>query len=213
MSRTLRSSTLRRSSTCLLTLACVSLLLAGATSQLYGPEHYALPWVRVIGAGSVSASEADGSGWMLVGGIGVGDGVVSESPIGYSIVEVPYDPTEIAIGDEGEAADDQPTLVLLTPFPGIAGFANSFSVIGAAPGAEVHFIYAAARGSTPIRACPGLAVDLANPTRFAAAIADGSGVASVPLFVAGPAHGATIWLQAVDPVNCLVSQPIVHTFR
>lgn len=189
------------------------MLLAAATARLCGPYDYDLPWARLLGADSASTSESDGGGWTLVGGIGIGDGVVSESPVGYSIVEVPYDPTEIAIGDEGEAADDQPTLVLLTPVPGIAGIANSFSVIGAAPGAEVHFVYAAARGSTPIRACPGLTVGLARPARFAAAIADGSGVASVTFFVAIEAGGSTIWLQAVDPANCVVSEPIVHTFR
>ena len=103
-------------------------------------------------------------------------------------------------------------LVLTGPTPGTAGVVNTLAVTGATPGETVHFAFGTTAGSTAVPGCPGQTVDIANPQVAGTAVADGSGNISISQTVPATAAGKSFRLVAVQPVGCLVSNLVVHTF-
>lgn len=93
-----------------------------------------------------------------------------------------------------------------------AGVDNALTIIGATPGNRVYFGYARSLGSSPIPGCPGVSSILSAPTLGGSVIADAGGEATLTAFVPGSAAGLTVFLQAVDPATCDVSNWVSTTF-
>jgi hypothetical protein len=108
--------------------------------------------------------------------------------------------------------EDLPGLRFSAPSPGRAGETNTFVVDGASPGEEVYFIYGFQNGMRAVPGCPGETVGIANPQIAGTAVADANGAAVFEAMVPGGAGGVTLWLQAVEPATCSVSNLISHTF-
>ncbi len=96
-------------------------------------------------------------------------------------------------------------LGLAGPQPGISGQDNTLRVLGATPGATVHFIYSLRSGSAAVPGCPGLFVDLRNPIIAGTATADGSGRAALTVAIPPAAQHETVLVQAVERGSCRVS--------
>lgn len=103
-------------------------------------------------------------------------------------------------------------LRLRGPAPGLAGQNNALAVSGAPPNGAVAFVHASAPGRTPVPNCANLFVDLASPVLGGVANGDAAGAAQLLRNVPAVAAGRTVWLQAVAPGACAVSNPVVHHF-
>ncbi|MCZ6596846.1 MAG: hypothetical protein O7B99_04335, partial [Planctomycetota bacterium] len=74
-------------------------------------------------------------------------------------------------------------------------------------------VFSLTPGSTPVGVfCPGLTLDLNNPTVVGTATADGSGSASFSGFVPASLGGTTVFLQGADLSTCEVTNLVLHTF-
>jgi probable HAF family extracellular repeat protein len=96
--------------------------------------------------------------------------------------------------------------------PAIAGASSALFGLGFQPGATVFLIYGFAAGSTPVPGCPGLNADIAAPLILTATPADADGRIELPLTLPAGITGLGVLLQAVDPVNCTVSELSTQTF-
>jgi len=101
---------------------------------------------------------------------------------------------------------------LAPPDPGTAGATNTFTATGATPGDKVFFLAGRNPGSVNVPGCPGLAVEIASPRLLGLDVADGTGTASLDLFIPSRASGRTILFQALDRTNCTVSGVVTHIF-
>ena len=102
---------------------------------------------------------------------------------------------------------------LTGPTPGMVAVVNTLTLSNATPGGLVGVGFSLTPGSTPVGAfCPGLTVDLANPTVIGLMTADGSGNASFSGFVPASLSGTTAFLQGVDIPACEVTNLVEHTF-
>ena len=102
---------------------------------------------------------------------------------------------------------------LTGPIPGVVAADNTVTLSNATPGGLVGVGFSLTPGSTPVGAfCPGLTVDLANPTVIGLMPADASGDASFSGFVPASLAGTTVFLQGVDIPACEVSNLVSHTF-
>ena len=102
---------------------------------------------------------------------------------------------------------------LTGPTPGIVGVINTVTLSNATPGGLVGVGFSLTPGSAPVGAiCPGLTVELANPTVIGLMPADASGNASFSGFVPASLSGTTVYLQGVDIPACAVSNLVSHTF-
>ena len=111
------------------------------------------------------------------------------------------------------AAVAGPSLTLTGPTPGIVGVINTVTLSNATPGGLVGVGFSLTPGSTPVGAfCPGLTVDLDNPTVIGTTTADASGSASFSGFVPASLSGTTVYLQGVDIPACEVTNLVSHTF-
>ncbi len=105
------------------------------------------------------------------------------------------------------------SLSLDPPAPGRAGTNNRLSAHDATPGARVYFVYGFRSGSTNVPNCPGVTVGMRAPTVVGSDLADGSGDASLTRFVPGSAQGRRVFIQAVEPSSCTVSNLVDWTFN
>jgi probable HAF family extracellular repeat protein len=108
-----------------------------------------------------------------------------------------------------------PTMDLAAPAPGRAGEANTITLTGATPGAQVTFLYSRQGGGARIPGCDlqQNALQLDSPTVIGTAIADGNGVASITRTVPPVAQNQIILFQAVVQNDCAISQLVVHRFE
>lgn len=100
---------------------------------------------------------------------------------------------------------------LSSPSPGIAGRPNTLNVNGAVPDKNVFFL-AGNDGSTSVPGCPGVAVELGNPTLLGSDRADAQGRASFSSFVPASYAGRRVLLQAIQPSECTVSLRVDFRF-
>ena len=106
-----------------------------------------------------------------------------------------------------------PVFELLEPSPGRSGEVNTLAVEGAVPGHRVYFLYSLQSGSRNVPRCPGVQVDLAAPTLIGSDVANRFGVAKVEALVPSQAAGRLIHIQAVDAMDCVVTEPLDFTFE
>ena len=107
---------------------------------------------------------------------------------------------------------EPPTLDLAAPTPGTAGATNTLAATGAAAGDKVIFLAGRNPGSVAVPPCPGLTVQIASPRLLGFDVADGTGTASLDVFIPMRASGRTVLFQALDRTNCTVSGVVPHVF-
>lgn len=99
-------------------------------------------------------------------------------------------------------------LTLSSFLPGIAGTRNTLQAIHASPSSRVAFVYGFdLGGATDVPGCGGLRVEISAPVLAGVTQSNGSGVASLSIFVPNPAAGLRVVVQAVDLDGCEVSPP------
>ncbi len=103
-------------------------------------------------------------------------------------------------------------LALDLPSPGLVGQENTLTAQGATPGNSVYFAYGLSQGLGSIPGCPGVGTELGNPVVIGSAVADANGEASLSTTVPALAAGRTVYLQAVEPASCTVSNFVPFTF-
>lgn len=104
-------------------------------------------------------------------------------------------------------------LFLDNPTPGIAGQINRHDVFNATPDEAVYYAYATRLGSTRLPVCGGMTLGLANAQQSGVALALGDCSGSISLDVPPFASGLTVYLQAVEPSTCRVSNVVTYTFE
>lgn len=114
---------------------------------------------------------------------------------------------------ELEVMADRGALVLGPPSPGRAGEVNTLTAYNGTPGALVYFGYAFSGGSTPLRDCPGVTLDLDRPVLIGSAVVSPDGQASVSSFIPPIAQGLFVNLQVAEIASCRVSNVITTTIE
>lgn len=99
------------------------------------------------------------------------------------------------------------------PMPGIAGALNTIHVRCATPLAQVVVVYGLATGATDVPGCPGVQVAIDNPRIIGSTSSDAGGRAVLEAFVPGQARGITVFVQAIEPDACRVSQRAEKRFE
>lgn len=97
--------------------------------------------------------------------------------------------------------------------PGLAGRMNEVTVRGATPGETVHVVYGRRAGSTSVPGCPGVTVEIAQPSLVGSAVADTAGLCTVEFNVPAGAAGRTVLFQSVERSACRVSGVVTTTFQ
>lgn len=93
-----------------------------------------------------------------------------------------------------------------------AGANNTLTVTNCVAGGSITFAYSFRFGSARVPGCPGLEVWIDSPTVITNRRADSSGVAELSIFIPTGAIGRTVFVQAADRENCLVSNLLERTF-
>jgi hypothetical protein len=98
--------------------------------------------------------------------------------------------------------------------PGLPDSHNSASMDGATPGGPVLVFYSLdGTGLFPLPGCSGVYYDLVNSQYGFTVQADAAGSAQFSLYIgAGPPPGTTVYLQALDPMACAVSNVTSFTW-
>jgi len=112
-----------------------------------------------------------------------------------------------------EGEPEETGLTLAPPVPGTVGVLNEFVATNATPGRRVYFAGSLNLGSANVPGCPGLSVDLAQPTVLGYDVSDGNGNATITRFVPRIVQDLTIYFQAVDASACDVSNLVEHVFE
>ncbi|MBL1217777.1 MAG: hypothetical protein D8M59_09810 [Planctomycetes bacterium] len=116
--------------------------------------------------------------------------------------------------------DEQTHAVMLTPVslmldalrPSLADDNNVLSFTGAAANSIVYVIQGKDCGSTPVRGCPGLTVDMTSIGTLGGVLASPDGYGSYTFTAASWYRGATYLYQLYEPATCRVSNVIRTTF-
>lgn len=103
-------------------------------------------------------------------------------------------------------------LKLSDPSPGLAGMINTLDVAVAPPLARVYFSFGFGQGYTAVPPCIGMGVGIASARLAGTAFANAAGDASFSGFVPASQAGRLIYMQAVTPSNCAVSNRVAHNF-
>lgn len=104
------------------------------------------------------------------------------------------------------------SFALSDPFPGTAGVQNSVTFGCATPNASVVIVFGFSGGLTGVPPCPGLNVDISNPTIGGIVSANTNGEGSVSGFAPPGLSGNTLLLQAIDLGGCQTSNLVSYTF-
>ncbi|MCC6910276.1 MAG: hypothetical protein IT430_20270 [Phycisphaerales bacterium] len=104
-------------------------------------------------------------------------------------------------------------LTILGPRGQGAGASNELIAVSAAPGSRIYFIVGFAMGSSGVPGCPGVNLGIAEPRLTGSAVADANQQATLRVNVPAAARGRTVYLQAIDPARCEVSNVLRYTFR
>ena len=107
---------------------------------------------------------------------------------------------------------DPPRLHLMGPIPGRAGTSSMLTARNATPGASVWFAYGTLAGSSTVPVCPGVTVAIQTARAFAPVPVGPTGVATMSATTPAGLAGWTLYLQAVEPAGCRVSNLRVHVF-
>lgn len=94
-----------------------------------------------------------------------------------------------------------------------AGSTNELIAVSATPGSRIYFAVGFAQGSRALPGCPGVRIGLSAPRVVGSSLATANREARVSIFVPGGAAGRTIYLQAIDPAHCEVSNVLRYTLR
>ncbi|MFG0329069.1 MAG: hypothetical protein ACF8PN_04140 [Phycisphaerales bacterium] len=131
----------------------------------------------------------------------------------FRVIVGPADTDVVFVVVDTITVNDDGSLELLNPTPGLAGQNNTLTAINAQAGARVFFGYGVRAGATPVPGCSGLFVDIDNARVGASATADANGTATVTSFVPSSAAGRPLLLQAVDTGWCTTSNLVNFTFQ
>lgn len=103
-------------------------------------------------------------------------------------------------------------LDLECPRPGQSGVDNALVANDATPGSVVTFAGSLTAGTTPVGPCAPLVANMAAPIILGSAVADGSGTATLMVFVPSSVSGQIVYLQAMEGAVCVKSPAVVHLF-
>ncbi|GEM_PF-6387534 len=104
-------------------------------------------------------------------------------------------------------------LTILGPRGTGAGSTNELIAVSATPGSRIYFAIGFAQGSRALPGCPGVNIGLSAPRVVGSSRANAEQEARVSVFVPGAAAGRTIYLQAIDPAHCEVSNVLRYTLH
>lgn len=96
--------------------------------------------------------------------------------------------------------------------PGESGMSNSFNIANATPNKLSAIVYGLAAGETEVPSCSGLFVQIQNPKIAGYATSDANGNITLERYVPAAASGREVYLQAVEPSTCRLSNLFVITF-
>lgn len=107
------------------------------------------------------------------------------------------------------------TTTLAEPLPGLAARANSITLTGAEPGAQVAICFSHHGGGSPIPGCDAQenSMQIDEPRVIAVRHADGTGRVTFSSFVSGTLRGKPLLLQAVNRNACAISNYVLTTFE
>jgi|GEM_PF-1060009 len=105
-----------------------------------------------------------------------------------------------------------PELTLSEPVPGLADADNRFTLTGATPGAEIHYLFGIPDGATGVPGCTGLELGIRDARVMGTAIADPSGTAELTTPIPPAAAGRAPGFQAVERSACRASDRVVFSF-
>ncbi|KAA3611737.1 MAG: hypothetical protein DWQ01_06550 [Planctomycetota bacterium] len=100
------------------------------------------------------------------------------------------------------------------PIPGIAGMMNSLASTGGTPNTVTYYLGSAISGNTPYN-CSGnlLDIGMANPRILGNVTSDANGDAGIMGFAPSSLSGVTIYLQAIEPTTCQLSNLVTATLQ
>jgi len=136
----------------------------------------------------------------------IGDEITGEPVDGYGsdVVSLNWIHTE-----------DPTPFVVEAPVPGVAGTDNSITVRTGRTDVEGRTVLVAVGlglGATGVPGCPGVVVEIADARRLGATTLDSAGIGTLDVFVVPAAAGRTVYVQAVDRIECTTSNVLCHTF-
>jgi len=102
---------------------------------------------------------------------------------------------------------------LANPVPGIAGTDNILTATGLQPGDVVNFYGSRRVGLTELSGCSSRFTSLVQSQFLGSAIADGTGTASVTVFVTPRANRVAVYIQAQSTDLCKVSTLVPYAFQ
>lgn len=135
----------------------------------------------------------------------------SDTP-GYIDYTYATEITRAVVGYLAEEAQPIGEYSLAEPAPGLAAQDNTLTAHGGEPGVMTWFVYGLLAGETTIPDCPEVAVNVAQPLIIGSDPADADGVSEISVFVPDYASGARVYIQAVEPASCRVSNLIDFIF-
>lgn len=104
-----------------------------------------------------------------------------------------------------------PAITVTEPRPGQVGRTNHIAIRGADANARLVVAYGIQKGRTNVPNCPGVRVDIAHPS-VAFVRTDAEGKAMLSAHIPPVLSGRTVYVQAVDPAACEVSNRSQVTF-
>ncbi len=118
----------------------------------------------------------------------------------------------LLVGLAGTSHADNTTLTVAPPSPGYAGVNNSVTItLSGNTKPLIYFLVGTKSGATPVKGCPGLATSVGKQGVSAlTGLPDGNG--QLVFTGIAPVEGTTLYLQAVAPAICQVSNLVVYTF-
>lgn len=121
---------------------------------------------------------------------------------------VPLVPPRAGLGlAAGRVLDLEP------PSPGLPGVDNTLVAKDATAGTAVIFAGSLTAGSSPVGSCAPLVVNMAAPIILGSAVADGSGTATLVVFVPPSLSGQIAYVQALEAATCVKSPVVAHPFH
>lgn len=97
--------------------------------------------------------------------------------------------------------------------PAIAGQNNSLTAYWPVAGDRVFYAFSIQRGYSSVPGCPDIKLELIKPKIAGSSLVDHNGLSTLNVFVPGIAKGLGVFIQAVEPKTCTVSNLIYQKFQ
>lgn len=104
------------------------------------------------------------------------------------------------------------SFTLYDPVPGLAGQMNALEVSNAPTSERIYYAYGLSYGSTPVPGCTSLVVEIRKAQLAGTAVSNNNGNARLNIFVPHAASGHTVYLQAVEILNCTTTNLVIYNF-